>query len=175
MPTMLLHLLLFVVPAFVYGHGCSYFRLADDDLRERFMSDDLVPTPIKEFVTALGTNVVPFGVYDCHDGTDEYEVGYTAACIDDGTCMCTALYNSVECRSCELACGADIENLDKGSFRADCSNVQTAISETCTVECDYTTYDCFVGDPPRPTSGALWWPLSFAVVSWSALLVSLGL
>ena len=150
-------LLLFLLPAQIYGHGCSFFRLADDDLRERFMNDELVPAAIKDYVTSLGADVTPFGVYDCHNGKGDYEVGYSAACTEDGTCKCTALYNFNECHSCELSCGADINNLDQGSFQADCTNVKSAISETCSIGCNYTTYDCFEGDPSRPQSGT-WMP-----------------
>lgn len=154
-------LFLFVFPtAVIHGHGCSFFRLADKESTDRFMSlsDDLVPNPVKDFATfVMGTDnpSVPFGVYDCHEGKGEYEVGYSAACIDNGTCMCTALYNFMECRSCELACDADINNLDINSFQADCSNVKTDISQTCTVECGYTTYSCFEDDPEKSSAVSL--------------------
>mmetsp|Transcript_208 Transcript_208/g.321 ORF Transcript_208/g.321 Transcript_208/m.321 type:complete len:151 (-) Transcript_208:262-714(-) len=127
---------------------------------------DTVPDPVKDFVTfVMGSEEqhIPFGVYDCHDGNGDYEVGYSAACIDNGTCMCIALYNFMECRSCELSCDADINNLDINSFKADCSNVKTDISQSCTVECDYNTFSCFVGDPKKPAESS------------SALLSSLGI
>ncbi|KAL7568271.1 hypothetical protein ACA910_022611 [Epithemia clementina (nom. ined.)] len=143
----LLFLLWPLSSSLVNGHGCSFFRLADDDLRARFQSNDQVPDKIKEFVNGLGTSAIPFGVYDCHNGTEDYEVGYSAACVGNGTCLCTALYNFQECQSCSLSCGADINFLDIGDFQADCTNVKTPISSTCSVDCNYTTYDCFVGDP----------------------------
>jgi hypothetical protein len=169
-------LLSFLLPARIFGHGCSFFRLADDDLRDRFMNDELVPTSIKIHVASLGTDVIPFGVYDCHDGTEDYEVGYSAACTEDGLCKCTALYNFQECQSCELTCGADINNLALGSFQADCSNVKSDISETCTIACDYTTYDCFEGDPSKPASSGrgsvAWMPINKMSVVASAVVLA---
>ncbi|KAG7358730.1 hypothetical protein IV203_015319 [Nitzschia inconspicua] len=165
--------LLFLLPAQICGHGCSFFRLADDDLRERFMNEELVPTSIKDYVTSLGAGAIPFGVYDCHDGIDDYEVGYSAACTDDGNCKCTALYNFNECRACELTCGADITNLDKGSFQADCSNVKSDISETCSVSCNYATYDCFPGDPSLPKASGAWIPLSTSFMASTMVLLVL--
>ncbi|KAL7568274.1 hypothetical protein ACA910_022613 [Epithemia clementina (nom. ined.)] len=170
-------LLVVVLPlSLVDGHGCTSFRLADDDLRTRFQINEQVPDPIKNFVTSLGTSEEPFGVYDCHNATGDYEVGYTAACVANGTCMCTALYNFMECQSCSVSCGADINSLDTGSFQADCRNVKTDISSTCTVECGYDTYNCFIGDPSKSVTSAtsdalrgmptslLWASALFAVV-----------
>ena len=91
------------------------------------------------------------GVFDCHEEEGGYEIGVTAACTSNGVCTCTALYNFNECQSCTLNCNADIANLDKSSFSADCSNVKSDISETCSVACG-TTFDCF---PTSSTSASL--------------------
>ena len=151
----LVSLLLLVFKAIViHGHGCSFFRLTDQISRNTFLESEFVPQPVKDFVTSMNPAKIPFGVYDCHEGNGDYEVGYSAACIDDGTCMCTALYNFMECRSCSLSCGADIMKLDINSFEADCSNVKTDISESCTVGCNYTTYSCFADDPNKSTNSS---------------------
>ncbi len=123
--------------------------------------NDMVPEPIKDFVGESNSSTI-YGIYDCHDSIDEYEVGVSAAVIDDGITVegstggvstCTALYNFEECQSCTLDCGADLANLDINSFKADCSNVvlENPVEGACMVDCGYQTSGCF---PSGSSSGS---------------------
>jgi hypothetical protein len=165
------HMLLcwILLPALVRSHGCPSFNLTDAETRNELLQygDRTVPASIKDWINAYSNDTVITGVYDCHEDVGGYEIGVTAACTSDGNCTCTALYNFNECQSCELNCNDDIANLDEGSFSADCSNVKSDISETCSVECGYTTTDCF------PTSASL--PLTFSKVRALAILVVFAL
>lgn len=146
-------LCLILLPALVTCHGCPSFRLENDETKGEFLqySDQIVPASIKDWINDTYSNdTVITGVYDCHEDQGGYEIGVTAACTLDNVCTCTALYNFYECQSCQLNCGDDIDSLDKGSFSADCRNVVSDISETCSVACG-TTFDCF---PTTTTTSA---------------------
>lgn len=136
--------------ALAFGHGCPPFKIGDIDDRDFFLGNDMVPDAFKNWIRTQPVDAEVVGVYDCHQAVNDNEVGVSAACTSDGECFCTALYNFQECRSCSLACGASTDSLNKDSFQADCSNVKSEISQTCTIDCGYTTYDCFEGDASKP-------------------------
>ena len=143
------------LPALIQAHGCEKVDLSN---ATNFLAQDtdFVPEAMKDFAEQYPNAT---GVYDCHEGENENEVGYAGLCNNDGSvCACTALFNFQVCASCALTCGTGTANgtdLAIESFTADCSNVQPRnnVLGPCTVGCGYSTDGCFE-DAASPVSSA---------------------
>ena len=168
-----LFLILLLAPSRVVGHGCPAFSVAED---QTILDTDLVPPSFKTFVEQLANTTQVFtGVYDCHEDRDGYEVAVSAICQGtsikaggDEQCICQALYQFQECRSCSI-CSLNGE-LNLTTFSADCSNVVAGEYTNCMVQCGFNTLGCYPNDASSASSLqvflvlCLFWFLSVAIL-----------
>jgi len=146
----LLVLFLAFLPTLLHAHGCSKVDLSSELGLANFLDrpTNLVPEAMKEFANQYPNST---GVYDCHEGVNDHEVGYTGLCNSNGTvCACTALFNFEPCVSCTLSCHTvtNGSELTINSFTADCSNIQPAgsVAGPCKIGCGFDTDGCFETD-----------------------------